>query len=114
MIKVNAKVSNKDDRYLEVVIKGHANYDDPGKDIVCSAVSALAISAINSAELLLNVDLAPTESNKDGGYLYWEIPEIDDPEIDDKLQFLMKALVESLKMLETDYQSFIKVKVKAS
>ena len=29
---------------------GHAEYDDPGKDIVCAAVSALVINAINSIE----------------------------------------------------------------
>ncbi|MCC2253156.1 ribosomal-processing cysteine protease Prp [Ruminococcus sp. CLA-AA-H200] len=31
-------------------ISGHAGYDDSGKDIVCAAVSALVINALNSIE----------------------------------------------------------------
>ena len=31
-------------------MSGHAGYDDPGKDIVCAAVSALVINAVNSIE----------------------------------------------------------------
>jgi uncharacterized protein YsxB (DUF464 family) len=46
MIKVNFK--NKDKKVYEIVIKGHANYDDYGKDIVCSAVSTMAITTVNN------------------------------------------------------------------
>lgn len=35
---------------LEVEIKGHADYDKSGKDIVCSAVSTLIISTLNAIE----------------------------------------------------------------
>ena len=31
-------------------VSGHAEYADPGMDIVCSAVSALTITVINSVE----------------------------------------------------------------
>ena len=46
MIKVNVK--KIDDKIYELVIKGHAGYDVSGKDIVCAAVSSMAITTINN------------------------------------------------------------------
>ena len=42
----------RDERYIGFVVKGHACYEDFGKDIVCSAVSALVINTINSIDEL--------------------------------------------------------------
>ena len=36
--------------YVGFDMEGHAGYDDPGKDLVCAAVSALVINAVNSIE----------------------------------------------------------------
>ena len=46
MIKVNVK--RNDNKVYELVIKGHAGYDVRGKDIVCAAVSSMAITTINN------------------------------------------------------------------
>jgi len=32
----------------EIIIKGHANYDTLGKDIVCAAVSSIVITTVNA------------------------------------------------------------------
>ena len=45
MIKVNVKRQNN--KVYEIVIKGHAEYDDYGTDIVCAAVSSMAITTVN-------------------------------------------------------------------
>ena len=45
MIKVCFK--KKNNKVYEIVIKGHAKYDEYGKDIVCAAVSTMAITTIN-------------------------------------------------------------------
>ena len=42
MIRVNIK--NK-----MIVIAGHANFDDYGKDIVCAAASAIVTTSVNAA-----------------------------------------------------------------
>lgn len=50
MIKVNVlKVNGKINK---IVITGHANYDDYGKDIVCSAVSTCMITTVNGISLV--------------------------------------------------------------
>lgn len=46
MIKVNVK--SKNEKVYEIVIKGHAGYDELGRDIVCAAVSTMAITTINN------------------------------------------------------------------
>ena len=46
MIKVNVK--RNDNKVYELVIKGHAGYDVHGKDIVCAAVSSMAITTVNN------------------------------------------------------------------
>lgn len=111
---INVNIKKEDEKIRQVVVKGHANYDEVGKDIVCSAVSALTIGAINSVEILLKVDLRPEHNEKKGGLLAWEIPDLVDKSKDDQLQLLMKALVESLLMVEKDYKQYLKVKLDAS
>lgn len=46
MIKV--KLLKKDNNLEKIVIKGHAMYDDFGKDIVCAAVSSTIITSVNA------------------------------------------------------------------
>jgi len=112
MIKVYVK--EEEQRITRIIVTGHAYYDEPGKDVVCAAISALTIGTVNSVEILLNIDLYPEEDQKKGGYLAWDVPLIEDINIDAKLQLLMKAMVESLKMIENDYKKYIKVTIEAS
>lgn len=39
-------------------LRGHANYEEAGKDIVCAGASALAITTVNSLEILCEIPLA--------------------------------------------------------
>ena len=50
MIKIT--VFKEGEFYTGVSINGHANYADSGEDIVCAAVSVLAINTLNSIETL--------------------------------------------------------------
>ena len=49
-------------------VRGHAGYADEGYDIICSGVSALAVTAANSLEILTE-DALSVEESEDGGYL---------------------------------------------
>ena len=50
MIKV--KLKKNDNNIKKIIIKGHALYDDFGKDIVCAAVSSTVITSINASLLI--------------------------------------------------------------
>jgi uncharacterized protein YsxB (DUF464 family) len=48
MIHINA--NRKDGKIVYLSVEGHANFDEEGKDIVCSAVSAISVGGLNALE----------------------------------------------------------------
>lgn len=94
MIKVEIE-NNK------IEIKGHANYDDYGKDIVCASVSSIVITTIN----------AIIEFNPES--IYYEdlnnrilIKKLKDDDITNKL---INNMIELLEELEKSYKDNIKI-----
>ncbi len=57
------KISIKDD---EIIISGHANYEDYGKDIVCASISTIAITTINA---IIEFDKDSINVEEKNGYL---------------------------------------------
>ena len=47
MIKI--KLEKNNDNIKNIIIKGHALYDDYGKDIVCASVSSTIITSVSPA-----------------------------------------------------------------
>ncbi len=45
MIRIDIK--KKKDNFITITLKGHAMYDDYGKDIVCAGVSSILITSVN-------------------------------------------------------------------
>ncbi len=99
MIKVNVKV--KKNKVYELVIKGHANYDNLGNDIVCASVSAMAITTVNSI-LLLDDSISYEE---DSGYLKIRVKE--DTVVNEKL---LNNLVNMLNELQEEYPKNIEIR----
>lgn len=94
MIKVEIE-NNK------VEIKGHANYDDYGKDIVCASVSSIVITTINAI-----IEFDPES-------IYYEdlnnrilIEKLKDDDITNKL---INNMIELLEELEKSYKDNIKI-----
>ena len=64
MIKV--KVESKNKKHIECIrILGHADYDEYGKDIVCSSVSSIVTTTINGI-YEINKEFLTVEEIKDG------------------------------------------------
>lgn len=93
MIKISIKQE-------EIIISGHANYDDYGKDIVCASVSSIAITTIN-AVAKFNDSISYEERE---GYLKiiinYHTKETD---------LLVENMIELLKNLEQLYKKNIKI-----
>ncbi len=58
-------------RIRRFTVRGHAGAGPAGRDIVCAAVSALVLNAINSCEVLLS---CPLSVDDDGETLLCEVP----------------------------------------
>ena len=62
---IKATFYKKKGTYFGFSVQGHAEYAEPGSDIICAAVSALTINAVNSLESLTS-DKILLEENEDG------------------------------------------------
>ena len=84
-------------------LKGHAGYDDIGYDIVCSAVSILAINTCNSIESFTEDKF--TVETDESGYLKLIV---EDPCQDSKL--LLKSFRLGIEGIEAQYgKEFVKI-----
>ena len=89
-------------------MEGHAEYAEEGEDIICAAVSALALNYFNSVETF-------TEDEFEGGAgqenMQFEFRFTS--EISPESKLLMNSLILGLRNIEKDYgKSYINVKYK--
>ena len=85
-----------------IEITGHSDYDNIGKDIVCSAVSSIVTTTINGI-ISIDSDAIDYEYNRD-------IMEIEIKKQDDVTIKLIDNMIDLLKSLSKDYPKNIKVK----
>ncbi len=99
MIRIYIKESNNLIKYVS--IKGHANYDIFGKDIVCSSVSSIVITTINA---ILRIDKKACEYSNKSGFL--EIKNIKENKI---TNLLLENMYDLLLDLQKQYKKNILV-----
>ena len=98
MIEVNYLENNSVISKLE--ISGHANFDKKGKDIVCSAVSAIGVGGLNA---LTNIDKIEVVIKE--GYILVNGSGLNN----EYNQIVLKTMLTQLKTIEKSYSKYIKV-----
>ncbi|MGE7918430.1 ribosomal-processing cysteine protease Prp [Viridibacillus sp. NPDC093762] len=89
-------------------MKGHADFDESGKDLVCAGASAIAFGTVNAMYQLLNVE--PTiQQEGEGGYLHVTLPADLDEELDSRLQLVVQTMVAQLYTIVQSYGQFIQI-----
>ncbi len=91
-------VWKSEDQYRGFESSGHAGFAEEGEDIVCAAVSALVINAVNSIDQFTEDDYE-VEQAPDGGFLRVQFPEVPG----EKATLLMDSLLLGIKSIEADY-----------
>ena len=99
MIKIKVEYDNN--FISKIVITGHANYDDYGKDIVCAAVSASVLTTINGIIALDNSIL-----DVDNVLDKMTIKVLKNEKIS---QVLLNSMLSNLKSLVVEYPKNIKI-----
>ena len=97
MIKVIIK-RDKDKVAKGIEISGHAGYADYGQDIICAAVSVLALNMANSVEQFTD-DHFEGSVAEDGGHFSFSFPD----EISPESQLLMNSLILGLQNIREEY-----------
>ena len=98
MIKVY--INKKEENVSKITIKGHSNFEDVGKDIVCAAFSSILITSIN---LCLKIDKEALNIKEGQPF---EINILKDNEMIFKI---LDNMIEMFLNLEQDYPKNIKV-----
>ncbi|MEG1741630.1 MAG: ribosomal-processing cysteine protease Prp [Acetivibrio sp.] len=104
MIEITVK-RNVNGIYNGLFVKGHAGYDEYGRDIVCAAVSVLVINTINSMEKFTKAVLQVSTEEEDG-IIEFEVVS----DISQETRLLLDSLLLGLEGIEADYgKQYIKI-----
>ena len=109
MIKVIVSYREKDIKSVE--IKGHAGFAKHGRDIVCSAVSAIVQTALLSVIEFSDSDVKYVV-NEDSGYLYFDVPSPKSEEENIRIQAVLEAMLIGVRDVEKGYSPYVKTEVR--
>ena len=98
MIKIS--FLEKDSKIIKIEAQGHALFAQKGKDIVCSAVSAILVGGCNALENHSNYDIKIESGNL-------AIDTLD--KITEQDEIVMRTIIIQLKTIEESYSSYLKV-----
>lgn len=96
-------------RLVGFSIRGHSGYAEEGSDIVCAAVSVLAITCINSLESVCGV--TPQVEGGTDGYLKAMLPATISPQADHDAQLLLQSLQVGLRDLMDSYAPYVTLSI---
>jgi|HigsolmetaAR203D_1030402.scaffolds.fasta_scaffold01114_12 uncharacterized protein YsxB (DUF464 family) len=111
MIRVTVVRERQSGRIAGFTLVGHAQYAEPGKDIVCAGVSAVAFGTVNSVEALLGVTLDCTTDEREGR-LEAQVPKLADAAREERLQLLLESMVVMLNDIGRSYGKYMKITTK--
>ncbi|QKG84106.1 ribosomal-processing cysteine protease Prp [Kroppenstedtia pulmonis] len=104
MIRIRIK-REESGRVDSVSIRGHADYGAYGQDIVCAAVSGIAIGTTHAAKALLNVVIYQDDAKE--GKLDLFVPGELDTDRKERVQFLLDAMTVSLHSVADSYGDYV-------
>lgn len=107
MIQVVFTLSGQ--HFTGVKITGHAYSDEPGKDLVCAAVSTLAQTLVNAVESLGGIPEERIKCTVKSGFLEMKIQPLDANEVIDIVFKTMKIGIEGI---ENTYPMYVKHRIK--
>ncbi len=90
---------DEQERVHQFELSGHAGYGVYGEDIVCAAVSALSIAAVNGLEHFLS---HPPQVEEKDGYLTCALPELSELELD-QAQWILQTMSMAAQEIQRTY-----------
>lgn len=107
MITINIH-RHSDGTVAEYKMDGHAEYDEPGKDIVCAGVSAIAVGAYNAINSLLGLQ---PEYVMHKGLMHVKLDGLPIPsaKVQEQLQLILESMIIMLKTIEQSYGEYVTI-----
>ncbi len=98
MVKVNYFVKNN--KIEKIILKGHSNFDDYGKDIVCASISAIVITTVNAC---LKIDKNSIKHSEDEDVIITVLKH------NEVIDTLINNMIDLLTELSKQYKNNIKI-----
>ena len=95
---VSVIITKQGTEYKQISLDGHAGDVEAGQNIVCAAVSVLAINTFNSIERFTD-DAFTVDAAEDGGHLVMAFPD----KLSDKAQLLLDSMLLGLDEIQKQY-----------
>lgn len=93
-----------------VEVTGHANFAEPGSDLVCAGVSAIIFGAYNAVETLAGQSLLVEMADQtEGGYFYVETYPDLSPQDMERTQLLLEGMLVQLDTIAQSYGEYIQI-----
>lgn len=105
MINIHV-VRDRDGFIRQFTVKGHAGYAKAGKDIICSAVSVTAYTAVGALEDLAGIKKCFREKD---GYMICSIPENISDQSRQIAGIVLETTVIGFKQIELEYGKYVSV-----
>lgn len=100
---ITVKLDYINENLSKIEIKGHANADEYGKDIVCSAVSSCVIGAINNFNTFKKNEISIND-----GHVIINV----NHQIDEHDNIVIETLIRQLETIKETYSKYIKIERK--
>lgn len=106
MIRVEIERDPLTSRIVAFRIRGHAQFAEEGRDIVCVGVSAVSVGTVNAVESLLSVSM---QTHMEKGNLAARLPDHLDEETAENAQLILESMVVMLRTIEASYGEYVNV-----
>jgi uncharacterized protein YsxB (DUF464 family) len=106
MIHVTIVRRPSDDAIVAFQFEGHAQFDEPGKDLVCAAVSAISVGTVNAVEGVAGVVLGVEVEE---GWLDAVVPADLDSVQAERVQVILESMVVMLNTIVQSYGEYIQL-----
>jgi hypothetical protein len=106
---IYAHFNRKNNNILNFTLSGHAEAGPYGHDLVCAAVSALAIGTANNLSRVADIEPEIEANEEEGGFLEIVLPDDVEENQREAEQILLRSLYHSLLDLEEEYGEYISV-----
>lgn len=101
------KLKYQDKNICSFIAEGHAGYDSADYDMVCTAISILITTTINSLESVAGVKPIYESMDSDKGIMHISLPQgLDESHMHD-CQIILKSMVQGLKDIMQEFPEYI-------
>jgi len=104
---IQATIHHGSERIDSFQITGHADSGEYGQDIVCAAVSVLAITTVNGLQRIAKIPIDVENRDQEGGYLEVHLPPKLEATTELKGQTLLQSFADGLRDVATNYADYI-------